>query len=150
MPRRWDWSGGSSPSCSPPSTSSSPTVSSAARYSWRARSATNESEALLTTFYQQIYTLLMTTETIPIIYQDHHLLVVNKPAGLVIHPTYKHAHGTMWNAILEYFEKQGGDDWQPPELPDEPEWADVPKQVRLWLRKQRRERVWKEDGWLPK
>ena len=87
---------------------------------------------------------------IPIIYQDHHLLIVNKPAGLVIHPTYKHADGTMWDAILDYLDKQGGDEWQPPDLPDEPEWAGAPKQVRLMLRKQRLERIWKEEGLLPK
>jgi 23S rRNA pseudouridine1911/1915/1917 synthase len=92
----------------------------------------------------------MEETTIPMIYQDHHLLIVNKPAGLVIHPTYKHADGTMWDAILEYLTKQGGDDWQPPEVSDEPEWAGAPKQVRLMLRKQRLERMWKENGLLPK
>jgi len=90
------------------------------------------------------------TTTLPVIYQDHHLLIVNKPEGLVIHPTYKHADGTMWDAILDYLEKQGGDEWQPPELPDEPEWARAPKQIRLMLREQRLERMWKEDGLLPK
>ena len=88
--------------------------------------------------------------TIPIIYQDHHLLIVNKPAGLVIHPTYKHADGTMWDAILEYLEKQGGDGWLPAEMPDKPEWSGAPKQVQLMLRKKRLERIWKEDGLLPK
>ncbi len=92
----------------------------------------------------------MEQTTIPIIYQDHHLLIVNKPAGLVIHPTYKHADGTMWDAILEYLEQQGGDDWQPPELPDEPEWKGAPEQVRVMLRAQRLERMWKEDGLLPR
>jgi 23S rRNA pseudouridine1911/1915/1917 synthase len=87
---------------------------------------------------------------IPVIYQDHHLLVVNKPAGLVIHPTYKHADGTMWDAILDYVEKQGGDDWRPPELPDMPEWVDAPEEVRFMLRKKRVEKMWKEDGLLPK
>jgi 23S rRNA pseudouridine1911/1915/1917 synthase len=87
---------------------------------------------------------------IPVIYQDHHLLVVNKPAGLVIHPTYRHAEGTMWDAILEYLEKQGGDGWKPFELPDKPEWAGAPEQVRVMLRKKRIERIWKEDGLLPK
>ena len=87
---------------------------------------------------------------ISIIYQDHHILIVNKPAGLVIHPTYKHADGTMWDAILEYLEQQGGDDWQPPELPDEPEWKDAPEQVRVMLHTQRLERMWKEDGLLPR
>jgi 23S rRNA-/tRNA-specific pseudouridylate synthase len=90
----------------------------------------------------------MSTETIPILYQDHHLLIVNKPAGLVIHPTYKHADGTMWDALLEQLAAQGSDDWQPPELPDEPEWAGAPVQIQTMLRAKRAERQWKEDGLL--
>jgi len=92
----------------------------------------------------------MEQTTIPVIYQDHHLLIVNKPAGLVIHPTYKHADGTMWDAILAYLEQQGGDDWRPSELPDKPEWVGAPEQVRVMLREQRLERMWKEDGLLPR
>jgi 23S rRNA pseudouridine1911/1915/1917 synthase len=92
----------------------------------------------------------MEPTTLDFIYQDHHLLIVNKPAGLVIHPTYKHADGTMWDAILEYLEQQGGDNWQPPDLADEPEWADAPEQVQLMLREKRLERMWKEDGLLPR
>ncbi|HXZ04313.1 MAG TPA: RluA family pseudouridine synthase, partial [Ktedonobacteraceae bacterium] len=92
----------------------------------------------------------MTQKTIPVIYQDHYMLVVNKPAGLVIHPTYKHTSGTMWDAILEYLDKQGKDDWQPPELPDKPEWSDAPEQVRFMLREQRLEKMRKEEGLLPK
>ena len=92
----------------------------------------------------------MEQRRIPVIYQDHHILIVNKPAGLVIHPTYKHANGTMWDAILEYLEDQGGDDWQPPELPDKPEWSAAPMQVQSILRKQRLERLVKEEGLLPK
>ncbi len=88
--------------------------------------------------------------TIPVIYQDHHLLIVNKPAGLVIHPTYKHADGTMWDALLAYLEQQGGDDWLPPDLPDEPGWAGAPEQVQAMLRERRTERMWKEDGLLPR
>src|SRR2546421_12736480 len=90
----------------------------------------------------------MSTETIPILYQDHHLLIVNKPAGLVIHPTYKHADGTMWDGLLEQLAAQGSDDWQPPELPDEPEWAGEPVQIQTMLRDKRTERKWKEDGQL--
>jgi 23S rRNA pseudouridine1911/1915/1917 synthase len=96
------------------------------------------------------YTLNMKPAMFDIIYQDHHLLIVNKPAGLVIHPTYKHADGTMWDAILDYLEQQGGDDWQPPELPDEPGWANAPEQVQEMLREKRAERIWKEDGLLPR
>ena len=84
---------------------------------------------------------------IPIIYQDHHLLVVNKPAGLVIHPTYKHADGTMWDAILETLDRQGSDDWQPPVLSDQPEWERAPAHIRDMLRERQRLRYIEEEGW---
>jgi 23S rRNA pseudouridine1911/1915/1917 synthase len=92
----------------------------------------------------------MKPNDIPIIYQDHHLLVVNKPAGLVIHPTYKNADGTMWDALLVYLAEQGKDDWQPPVLPDEPEWAGAPEHIQVMLREKRVEQQWKEDGLLPR
>jgi len=37
-----------------------------------------------------------------IVYEDRHLLVVNKPAGLVVHPAPGHASGTLVNALLAY------------------------------------------------
>ena len=87
-------------------------------------------------------------QDIPILYQDHHLLIVNKPAGLVIHPTYKHADGTMWDALLALLAQQGDDDWRPPELPDEPEWARAPEHIRLMLRERRLAKLWQEEGLL--
>ena len=87
---------------------------------------------------------------IPIIYQDHHLLIVNKPAGIVIHPTYKHADGTMWDSLLAYLAQQGGDNWQPPELPDESQWEGAPEHVKVMLREKRNQRFWKDDGLLPR
>jgi len=92
----------------------------------------------------------METESIAIVYQDHHLLVVDKPAGLVVHPTYKHAAGTMWDALLARLEQQGADDWQPPQLPDDPRWAGAPLHIQEMLRGKRRARQWKEDGLLPR
>ncbi len=92
----------------------------------------------------------MEIRTIPVIYQDHHLLIVNKPAGLVIHPTYKHADGTMWDAILAYLAQQGSDNWQPPDLPDEPQWVGAPERVQALLREKRVEKLWKEEGLLPR
>ena len=92
----------------------------------------------------------METADVSLIYQDHYLLIVNKPAGLVIHPTYKHSDGTMWDAVLAYLEKQGSDDWQPPLLPDDPEWAGAPSAIRDMLRNKRLERLWREDGLLPR
>lgn len=35
-----------------------------------------------------------------IVYEDDHLLVINKPAGLVVHPAAGHASGTLLNALL--------------------------------------------------
>jgi 23S rRNA pseudouridine1911/1915/1917 synthase len=86
---------------------------------------------------------------ISVIYQDHHMLIVNKPAGMVIHPTYKNTDGkTMWDALLRYTERLGGDDWQPPNLPDAPEWAGAPADIQMMLRAKRTARLWKEDGLL--
>jgi 23S rRNA pseudouridine1911/1915/1917 synthase len=36
-----------------------------------------------------------------IAYEDEHLLVVDKPAGLVVHPSAGHGRGTLVNALLE-------------------------------------------------
>jgi 23S rRNA pseudouridine1911/1915/1917 synthase len=35
-----------------------------------------------------------------VIYEDESMLVVDKPAGLVVHPTYKNTSGTLLNAVL--------------------------------------------------
>ena len=35
-----------------------------------------------------------------IVFEDDSLIVVNKPAGVVVHPSYKHTSGTMLNAVL--------------------------------------------------
>ena len=34
-----------------------------------------------------------------VLHEDDHLLVLNKPAGVVVHPTYKHAGGTLMDAL---------------------------------------------------
>lgn len=46
-------------------------------------------------------------EAIPleIVYEDDHLLVVNKPAGMVTHPAYKNYSGTLVNALMHHSEK---------------------------------------------
>jgi 23S rRNA pseudouridine1911/1915/1917 synthase len=35
-----------------------------------------------------------------IVYEDPWVLVLDKPAGTVVHPTYKHTSGTLLNAVL--------------------------------------------------
>jgi len=44
----------------------------------------------------------LTAQDIPldIVYEDEHLLVVNKPKGLVVHPAPGHESGTLVNALL--------------------------------------------------
>ena len=92
----------------------------------------------------------MEVADIIVIYQDHHLLLVNKPAGLVIHPTYKHSDGTLWDALLAYTQQLGQDDWRPPEIPDKPEWAAAPAEIQVMLRNMRIARLWREEGLLPR
>ena len=51
------------------------------------------------------YELEIIAEDIPldIVYEDEHLLVVNKPAGLVVHPGHGNYHGTLVNALAFHF-----------------------------------------------
>jgi 23S rRNA pseudouridine1911/1915/1917 synthase len=37
---------------------------------------------------------------VPIVYRDDHIIVVNKPAGLVVHPAHGNPGGTLVNALL--------------------------------------------------
>jgi 23S rRNA pseudouridine1911/1915/1917 synthase len=48
----------------------------------------------------------LTAEPIPleVLYEDPHLLVVNKPAGMVVHPAPGHWSGTFVNALLAHCE----------------------------------------------
>lgn len=47
-------------------------------------------------------------ESIPlqVVYEDKDILVVNKPAGLVVHPGAGNSNGTLVNALLGYFERK--------------------------------------------
>jgi len=39
---------------------------------------------------------------LPLVYEDEHLLVIDKPAGLVVHPAVGNWQGTMLNALLHH------------------------------------------------
>ena len=39
---------------------------------------------------------------IPVLYEDEHLIIVNKPAGLVVHPAAGHWSGTLLNGLLAH------------------------------------------------
>jgi 23S rRNA pseudouridine1911/1915/1917 synthase len=57
---------------------------------------------------------VMLQEAIPldILYEDETLLALNKPAGIVVHPTYKHTEHTIMNGLLWHAR-----DWPPPARP---------------------------------
>ena len=45
---------------------------------------------------------------LPILYQDHDIIVVDKPAGMVVHPAAGHATGTLVNALLHHVDDLSG------------------------------------------
>lgn len=44
---------------------------------------------------------------IEIVYEDDSLLIVNKPAGMVVHPTHGHYTGTLANAVVYHWKERG-------------------------------------------
>lgn len=40
---------------------------------------------------------------IDIIYEDEHILAVNKPRGMAVHPTLNYENGTLANAVMYYY-----------------------------------------------
>ncbi len=52
-------------------------------------------------------TLLADDVPIAIVYEDNHLLVVNKPAGIASIPAQYHPRGTMANRVKAYYVRQG-------------------------------------------
>jgi 23S rRNA pseudouridine1911/1915/1917 synthase len=38
--------------------------------------------------------------SLDVLFEDAHLIAINKPAGLVVHPSYRHPGGTLINALL--------------------------------------------------
>lgn len=47
---------------------------------------------------------------VPVLYEDEHLLVVDKPAGLVVHPAPGHASGTLSQLLAGT--ASGGEEWR--------------------------------------
>ena len=44
---------------------------------------------------------------LPIVYEDHDILVINKPAGMPIHPSQGNYDNTLANACAYYFQQKG-------------------------------------------
>lgn len=57
-------------------------------------------------FTHPTYEALLVGEDIPldIVFEDEHLLVVNKPAGMVVHPGHGNYSGTLINALMYRFD----------------------------------------------
>jgi 23S rRNA pseudouridine1911/1915/1917 synthase len=45
---------------------------------------------------------------LPIVYQDRDVIVIDKPAGMVVHPAAGHASGTLVNALLHHVDDLSG------------------------------------------
>ena len=58
----------------------------------------------------EVKPLKISAESIPlnIIYEDKHILIVDKPQGMVVHPSNGHHEGTLVNAILNHCETLSG------------------------------------------
>jgi 23S rRNA pseudouridine1911/1915/1917 synthase len=61
---------------------------------------------------------LLTPQNIPlnIVHEDEHLVVVNKPAGMVVHPGHGNYSGTLINALLYHFDQLADNDDHRPGL----------------------------------
>ncbi|CAM3045176.1 RluA family pseudouridine synthase [Sporolactobacillus spathodeae] len=65
-------------------------------------------ERLTIVFPPEAHSAFLKSEEQPlaIVYEDHELLVVNKPAGIPVIPSHQYPQGTLANFLLAYFEKQ--------------------------------------------
>lgn len=62
-------------------------------------------DTISVTFEHPSYEQLLVAENIPldIVYEDDEVLVVNKPAGMVVHPGHGNYSGTLINALIYHF-----------------------------------------------
>lgn len=52
-------------------------------------------------------TILPQPMDLDIVYEDDHLLVLNKPAGVIVHPTTGHYLNTLANGVMHYWQERG-------------------------------------------
>lgn len=64
----------------------------------------DEISVVLPSNRDELTTLVPENIPLDIWYEDDHLMVINKPAGLVVHPGVGHYSGTLVNALLYHFE----------------------------------------------
>jgi 23S rRNA pseudouridine1911/1915/1917 synthase len=68
-----------------------------------------ESDTIVVTL-PELRPLTLVAENIPleIVYEDEHLLVLNKPVGMVVHPAPGHSEGTLVHALLHHCQALSG------------------------------------------
>jgi 23S rRNA pseudouridine1911/1915/1917 synthase len=52
-------------------------------------------------------TILPQPLDLDIVFEDEHLLVLNKPAGIIVHPTTGHYLNTLANGVMHYWQERG-------------------------------------------
>ncbi|TFE28085.1 RluA family pseudouridine synthase [Cohnella luojiensis] len=52
-------------------------------------------------------TILPQPMELDIVFEDSHLLVLNKPAGIIVHPTTGHYLNTLANGVMHYWQERG-------------------------------------------
>ncbi len=67
----------------------------------------NEQLLLLAEPEQEVFSRPQALD-LDLVHCDEHILVLNKPAGLVVHPAAGHADGTLLNGLLALDERQAG------------------------------------------
>jgi len=61
----------------------------------------------LTLLWQEASPVVPVNLPLDILYEDETFLVVNKPAGMIVHPTHRAARDTLVHAVAGYFERRG-------------------------------------------
>ena len=79
----------------------------------RAKSFRLEGGEVITAEIPEVEPLRGESLDVPIVWEDEHLLVVDKPAGLVVHPAGSTRTGTLVQGLLEHGAEGGEDDDRP-------------------------------------
>lgn len=65
----------------------------------------SEGSTLEIRFPEKTQPPLLWEKELEIIFEDQDLLVINKPSGISVHPTFNHPNGTLCNAVANYLIK---------------------------------------------
>ncbi len=58
---------------------------------------------------EKVFCPILPTRLTPgmIAFEDEYLLIVDKPAGMLVHPTVTQLDGTLYNLVQDYYQKEG-------------------------------------------